>query len=278
MPRAIKIAANGDLDILAVPYGGPLAGKDLDGEFFSERTDLCLDWFPTHRPLLYNHGLDGEIETTPIGKADASSAHQDDAGWWVRAQLDKAGRYWQHINQLIEADGEKLFASSGSLPHLVRRAKSGEILRWPWVELSLTTTPANLFATVTPASAKAHYKAAGLTPPPTIDADDTRSYADLLDRLTDDVGDFAEMTQRLTLGRTKVGRPQVSDQRRERLTSLRKRLRELDSDLKDLLSETEPKRAEPGADAPAEKAANLNAIYRAVTERRAWLARELAGV
>jgi hypothetical protein len=251
MSRAIKIAPNGDLDILAIPFSGPMpggpGGKDLDGEYFSPKTDLCLDWFPTQRPLLYQHGLDGEIAVAPIGKVDASSAHQDDAGWWVRAQLDKAGQYWRHITQLIEADEEKIFASSGSMPHLVKRTKDGEILRWPWVELSLTPTPANFFATVSAAAAKAHYAAAGLTPPPTINADDTRSYADLLDRLTDDMGDFAEMTLRLTHGRGKVGRPQLSDKRRELLTTMLARLREVDAVIHDLLAETEPRAADPAA-------------------------------
>lgn len=242
MPRAIKLAANGDLDILAIPFGGPLKGgprgKDTDGDYFSERTELCLDWFPTQRPLLYDHGFDEELEATPVGTVDVTSAYKDDAGWWVRAQLNRAGRYWQHIRQLIEADDEGLFASSGAMPHLIKRAKDGEILRWPWVELSLTMTPANFFAVVQPAAAKAHYKAAGLTPPPTIDADDTRSYADLLDRLTDDVGDFTDTTRRLTLGRVKVGRP-ISAARRQRLSDLMARMRESADEIASLLDETD---------------------------------------
>jgi hypothetical protein len=166
--KAIKADADGGLEVLAIPFGGPFGGKDLDGEYFSDNTDLCLDWFPARRPLLYQHGLDAELGVTPVGTVDVATAAKDDAGWWVRAQLERAGRYWRHIAALLEEDdGEGLFASSAAMPHLVRKADDGEILRWPWVELSLTPTPANFFATVEPALAKAHYKAAGLAAPAT---------------------------------------------------------------------------------------------------------------
>jgi hypothetical protein len=32
--------------VLAIPFGGPFKGKDLDGEYFSPRTDVRPDWFP----------------------------------------------------------------------------------------------------------------------------------------------------------------------------------------------------------------------------------------
>jgi hypothetical protein len=153
------------LDILAVPFGGPFAGRgqsgvDTDGEYFSAKTDLCLDWFPTERPLLYHHGMDGGPGVAAIGRVDSATARKDVDGWWVRAQLDESNAYFDSIAQLV-AEG-KLYASSGAMPHLVRRGKGGELTRWPWVELSLTPTPANLFATVQPVDAEKHYKAAGL--------------------------------------------------------------------------------------------------------------------
>lgn len=163
MVRAIKFAADSDdtLEILAVPFGGILGGRDTDGEYFSAATDLCLDWFQDSRPLLYDHGLDDGPGVAAIGRVDATSATKADDGWWVRAQLDKSSQYFAAIKELIEK--QKLYASSGAMPHLVRRAKHGEILRWPWVELSLTPTPANLLAVVEPAAVEKHYKAAGLT-------------------------------------------------------------------------------------------------------------------
>lgn len=149
-----------DLEILAIPWGGPFNGRDTDGEYFSAKTDLCLDWFPTERPLLYHHGLDGGPGVAAIGRVDSATARKDVDGWWVRAQLDESNQYFDSIAQLV-AEG-KLYASSGAMPHLVRRGKGGELTRWPWVELSLTPTPANLFATVAPAEVAKHYKSAGL--------------------------------------------------------------------------------------------------------------------
>ncbi len=167
MKPAVKFAADATniLEILAIPFGGPFAGSgqlgvDTDGEYFSAKTDLCLDWFPTERPLLYHHGLDGGPGVAAIGRVDSATARKDVDGWWVRAQLDESNQYFDSIAQLV-AEG-KLYASSGAMPHLVRRGKGGELTRWPWVELSLTPTPANLFATVAPAEVAKHYKSAGL--------------------------------------------------------------------------------------------------------------------
>jgi hypothetical protein len=160
--QAIKFAAGAPnvLDILAIPFGGPFNGKDTDGEYFSAKTDLCADWFPTERPLLYHHGLDGATGVTAIGRVDSATARKEVDGWWVQAQLDESNAYFDSIAKLI-AEG-KLYASSGAMPHLVRRGKGGELTRWPWVELSLTPSPANLFATVSTVEVEKHYKSAGL--------------------------------------------------------------------------------------------------------------------
>lgn len=146
--------------ICAVPFFGPIAGKDTDGEYFTENTDLCLDWFPDQRPLLYGHGMDSELGVSVVGRVDAKSAVKEDDGWWVQAQLDASNAYHAQIKKLI-GDG-KLYASSGAMPHLVKRAKSGELQRWPWVELSLTPTPANLYAIVEAVDVAKHYKSAGI--------------------------------------------------------------------------------------------------------------------
>ena len=215
--KSVKTAEDGSLRILAIPFGGPFADGDTDGERFSAKTDLCLDWYPTQRPLLFHHGLDDAGPgVTPVGRVDVSTAEKTAEGWWVRAWLDKQHAYFKQIGDLL--DEEALFASSGAMPHLVRKAADGEILRWPWVELSLTPTPANLFAVVTPDTAKAHYKAAGLTPPPTLDTE--LPYLERVDRLTEDAVELLDLTRRLTAGRAKVGRPQMSDARRQRLTTL----------------------------------------------------------
>src|SRR6266516_1703866 len=166
-PRAAVKFADESQDrllILAVPFGGPFDGKDTDGEFFTAKTDLCLDWFPRERPLLYEHGLIPETGVEVIGRVDCSTLKLDDDGWWVEAELARHAKYRDQIKKLIER--KALFASSGALPHLFQKnSKTGEILRWPWIELSLTPIPANLLASVEPVEAVKHFKAAGLAEP-----------------------------------------------------------------------------------------------------------------
>jgi hypothetical protein len=245
---AKAIEMRGDtITAIAIPYSGPLKNGDTDGEFFTARTNLCLDWFPTRRPLLYHHALDEDGPgLEPIGFLDMTTAEKSAEGLWVQAQLDRRHQYYRAIMELLEQ--EALDGSSGAMSHLVKRTRDGEIIQWPWVEQSLTPSPANLLAmpfdatwhyTTPSTEAKAHYKSAGLTPPPTLDPDETRSYAELLDRLTDDLGDFTDLTKRLGEGRLKVGRPQFSESRRQRLGTLLERLRESAAEIEGLLSETE---------------------------------------
>jgi hypothetical protein len=67
-------------------------------------------------------------------------------GIWVQAQLDLRSKWYEAIRQLIGE--EALSFSSGAYPAGVVVAKSGEILRWPWVELTATPTPANPYASI----------------------------------------------------------------------------------------------------------------------------------
>jgi hypothetical protein len=144
--RAVKFVKGSDVEIegLAIPFGGPVAGKDLDGEDFGADTDLALDWFPHGRPMIYHHGLDAAMKAVVQGR---QVEHEIiDEGVWARGQLDKSAKYHSTVAKLVGAG--KLFFSSGSMPHLVETDKTGHIKRWPWVELSLTPTPANPLATV----------------------------------------------------------------------------------------------------------------------------------
>jgi len=232
---------------------GGVAGVDLDGEYFSERTDLALDWFPVQRPLLYHHGLDeGGTGVQAIGRIDSTTATKAVDGWWVQAQLDKAHAYYDSVKKLI-GDGA-LFSSSGAMPHLVRTAKDGEILRWPWVEQSLTPTPANVYARVEAGEAVKHYKAAGITPPPTISEDDPAiRYAESLERLLLDVPEFVGRTKSLVDVRHKEGRA-LSNARRQRLSALLEAFTSSADDLRAMLTETEPaphKETQDGKSVPA---------------------------
>jgi len=160
--KHLKIAATADGGIViegyGVPFGGPIKGRDLHGQFFSKKTDFALDLIPDgQRPLLFQHGLDSSVDTAVIGRWGVKRI--DDGGVWVRAQLDARSEYINEIKELV--DNDALGFSSGTMGHLVKVApKTGEILKWALVELSLTPNPANPNAYIVRAnkSAKAHVK------------------------------------------------------------------------------------------------------------------------
>lgn len=164
MKHAVKLAnAEGLIEGIGIPWGGPWVGadgqgRDLYGQFFSAKTELCLDWFP-ERPLLYQHGFDASTGTSVVGRVKAWEVKADQ-GVWVQAQLDASSEYFDALKDLIEKG--RLFFSSGSVEHLFKAAKDGEILMWPWIELSLTPSPANLFATLDQPTAEKHWASAGL--------------------------------------------------------------------------------------------------------------------
>jgi hypothetical protein len=149
--------------VLAIPFGGPFEGKDFDGEFFSPKTDIKPDWFD-RRPLVWHHNLDQSMKADPVmGTAD--DLEQQDDGWWTTIWLDRSHRYWAQVDELLRAG--KIYGSSGSLPNFVRTdRKTGEILVWPYIEQTLTPTPANPFAVVVAAKAVDHFDEAkiGLSP------------------------------------------------------------------------------------------------------------------
>jgi hypothetical protein len=145
--------------VLAIPFGGPFAGgKDLDGEYFSPRTDIKADWFPT-RPVLWHHGGDQAVKDAILGTED--ELVKEDDGWWGTMWLDRSARYWAQVSALLAAG--KVYGSSGALGHLVQKAKDGEILTWPHIEQTLTPTPANIFARVIPAKAAADFTSSGIS-------------------------------------------------------------------------------------------------------------------
>ncbi len=110
---------------------------DLQGEYFTEATELGLDWYP-QRPVLYQHGQDTHLKSTILGVIDR--LHRDEIGLWAEAQLNVHQRYVRAVMKLI--DRGILSWSSGSLPHLVEVADDGCIKQWPIVEGSLTPSPA----------------------------------------------------------------------------------------------------------------------------------------
>ena len=117
-------------------WGGPKQ-KDLQGDYFTPATELWLDHYKS-APTLFHHGLDDTVGLSQIGRR--ITAKSDDTGVWVEDWIDKSNRYWAVVEPLLEA--QRLYYSPGSAPHLIKRAKSGELLSFPIVEDTLTPMPA----------------------------------------------------------------------------------------------------------------------------------------
>lgn len=170
--------------LLAIPFGGPIPhprsrkGADLDGEWFSERTDIKPDWLPS-RVVDWTHGVDplgvlgipwdpsrqGPVpldKRVDIGKAGNLRMEED--GWWVDVWLDAGERRVNLIRQLAER-GAQLFGSSESIGGMVSTDKAtGEILSWPYWRQTLSTSPQNTLSTVSPLKAVLHDIGTGAYP------------------------------------------------------------------------------------------------------------------
>lgn len=164
------------LEVLGVPYGGPIAGKDYQGQYFTERTNLMMD-IGDERPVIYYHGDNPsgkpEMNVDVIGRAKA--VRRDSKGLWFEVILDKGKKYAARVYQAALRGAAK--ASSGTVDYLVRWTQDGELLQWPVAELSLLDAvggriPANPYATV---SVKALFSDAGIDLPEAFVKDDGES-------------------------------------------------------------------------------------------------------
>lgn len=168
------VKASGDewrLDVLGVPFGGPMKGKDVEGQYFSQNTNTHHEIYP-EIPVYYYHGYDSNLnpQGDPVIIGKATYVKQDAQGHWYDVVLDKtkefAERVWKAANT---KPLPKAKASSGTIAHIMRVDKSsGEITNWPVVEMTLMDgrpgrfNAANSYAVAMPA-AKAAYEKAGLT-------------------------------------------------------------------------------------------------------------------
>ncbi len=152
--------------VLAIPFGGPLkGGKDTDHEYFSARTDIKPDWFP-QRPVIFHHGKDATVEDETLGTEDDLKL-DDRLGWWATMWLNRQSDYFAFLEDMMQQG--KAFGSSGPIAHLVKKdAKTGEILRWPHAEQSITLTPANIFSRVSAAKMADHFTTAGIELDPVV--------------------------------------------------------------------------------------------------------------
>src|SRR5215212_1100873 len=84
-----QIVGEGRIGGYLILWGTPRT-RDLHGEYFTPQTELGLDWY-AQRPVLYQHGLDGQLKAAVIGQIDL--LRTDETGVWAEAQLDLRQRY-----------------------------------------------------------------------------------------------------------------------------------------------------------------------------------------
>lgn len=135
--NAIK-ADNGEweLEVFAAPYGGP-QDRDAQGEFFSQRTKFHLDKFTPVAVHYHGYGSDKRQAGKPEYIGRTVKAEQRGDGVWLRVALDKASETARRLWEAAKSGAAKLVASSGSVSHLVRMGRDGEILEWPMAEISI---------------------------------------------------------------------------------------------------------------------------------------------
>lgn len=123
-------ASNKPISVLALPYGGPNAGKDDHGQYFSPNTDFGS---PAPPKIYYVHGSQNGFSAETIAEPVSDYYFKADGGW-IDILLDYDNpRY----NQLIEArDTGNLFASSGAIPASTVYGEDGHIDSWTPAEIS----------------------------------------------------------------------------------------------------------------------------------------------
>lgn len=151
--------------LLAIPFGGPIPspksklGVDLDGEWFSERTDIygeypelrdnrerLVDWHHSYAPPNPAYGdPTGMMRGHLIGKS-ILDPDPDEDGWWVDFWLEAGNKRVSLIRRLAER-GAQLYGSSQPAKGggRIDRA-SGEITVWPFLFETLSTSPQNTFS------------------------------------------------------------------------------------------------------------------------------------
>lgn len=147
---SIKRIDNNVIGGYAVRWGSDVE-RDVENDWFSKSTDLWLDVYQ-NQPLIWDHASGVELPPDPDWPDDeqdnprrykigtVTKSMKDDIGLWIEATLDAHNKWKEGILELI--DKGVLGFSSGSVPHLIKRAPDGMVESWPFIELSTTASPA----------------------------------------------------------------------------------------------------------------------------------------
>jgi len=123
-------------NVLGVPFGGHLEGRDREGEAFTKSTDTWLN-VGDSVPCTYYHGFGPddpeEVQDPPVIIGRAKFTGSDKRGHWFDTRLDPD----EPLAARLLEDGAELRASTGAVSHLVRMKAGGLIAVWPVAELAL---------------------------------------------------------------------------------------------------------------------------------------------
>lgn len=153
--------------ILSIPFGGPIPsakssiGVDLDGEWFSERTDIygghraltqtrerLVDFHHSAQPPGKGYGDPTGMMTGRILGKSILDPDPDEDGWWSDFWWEKGNQRVSLIKRLVQK-GAQLFGSSQPLGKTAKN-DDGEITVWPhWLQ-TVSPSPQNTYAIIRP--------------------------------------------------------------------------------------------------------------------------------
>ncbi len=140
-------------EVLLVPFGGPIEGRDAYGEAFTPKTDIGLKYGDSVLATYY-HGFGPDspdsVQEYPAIIGELIYTRADERGHWFSVLLDESEPLAKRI---LEADPATVRASSGAAGHLVRYDPGGIIRTWWVAEGALFDTnswrqPANDYAVI----------------------------------------------------------------------------------------------------------------------------------
>lgn len=157
--------------ILAIPFGGPIPsaksriGVDLDGEWFSERTDIYgtykalrenreryVDFHHSFAPPGPTYGDPSGVMSGVILGKSILDKEPDEDGWWADIWL-KAGEKRVALVKALARRGAQLFGSSQPIGTPKKDRETGEYLLWPHFLQTISTSPQNTNSVIVPAKA-----------------------------------------------------------------------------------------------------------------------------
>ena len=154
--------------ILAIPFGGPIPsaksalGVDLDGEWFSPRTDIygpypelretrerLVDFHHSYAPPGAGYGdPTGVMRGVILGKS-VLDPEPDEDGHWADVWLRYGEKRLSLIKALVKRGGQ-LFGSSQPVGGVKKNPETGEILVWPHLFQTLSPSPQNTYSVLKP--------------------------------------------------------------------------------------------------------------------------------